>query len=169
MNASGTTPTLITGRNRHLPRRRCWHWPGICRHRKGLTRYGSSQAARRPGRPGYALFTGAESAQAPVTGALDLARALPDSPERERLIGTLAEKAIAEARTARYGRGYETWNLRYRIGLFIVLLPHLPEPHLSAAAEEVVRMIVDRFADPLEAQPNCDAGGVPARAPGASH
>ena len=94
-------------------------------------------------------------AQAPVAGALDLARALPGSPERERLTGTLAEKAIAEARSAWYGRGYESWNLRYQIGLFIVLLPHLPEPHLSAAAEEVVRMIVDKFADPLE--PNLTA------------
>jgi hypothetical protein len=57
---------------------------------------------------------------------------------------------MAVARTARYGRDYESWNLRYGIALFIVLLPHLPEPHLSSAAEEVGRMIVDRFADPLE-------------------
>ena len=65
------------------------------------------------------------------------------------MVGTLAEDAIAAARTAIYGRGYETWNLRHRISLFTMLLPHLPEPHLSGAAEEAVRMIVDRFFEPL--------------------
>jgi hypothetical protein len=98
-----------------------------------------------------ASSSGSPDAQAAVTAALDLARALPDSPERDRLVGTLAEKAIAAARTARYGRGYESWNLRYRIMLFIVLLPHLPEPYLSLAADEAVRMIVDKSADPLQA------------------
>jgi len=101
-------------------------------------------------RSAWPAYMGAANAQAGVTGALDLARALPDSPERERLVGTLAEYAIAAARTARYGRDYENWNLRYRIVLFCVLLPHLPEPYLSGAAEETVRMIVDRFADPLD-------------------
>ncbi|MGD0605111.1 MAG: ATP-binding protein [Streptosporangiaceae bacterium] len=94
---------------------------------------------------------GDANAQAAVTGALDLALGLPDSPERERLVGTLAEKAIAAVRTAWYGRGYESWNLRYQIALFVMLLPHLPEPYLSGAAEEVVRMIVERSADSLEA------------------
>jgi hypothetical protein len=101
-------------------------------------------------RPAWHISSGAVDAQAKVTGALDLARALPDSPERERLVGTLAERAIAEIRTASYGRGYESWEVQYRIMLFVVLLPHLPEPYLSGAAEEAVRMIVDRFANPLE-------------------
>ena len=95
-------------------------------------------------------ISGSADAQATVAGALHLAAGLPDSPERERLVGTLAGKAIAAARAAQYGRGYESWNLRYQIALLILLLPHLPEPHLSSAAEEAVRMIVDRFADPLE-------------------
>ena len=90
-------------------------------------------------------------AQATATGALDLARALPDSPERERLVGTLAEKAIADStdRPVR-ARLRNAGICGTRSRLFVVLLPHLPEPYLSAAAEEVVRMIVDRFADPLE-------------------
>ena len=94
--------------------------------------------------------SGSVDAQAAAARALDLARALPDSLERNRLVGTLAEKAVAVARSAHYGRGYASWNLRYQIKLLIVLLPHLPEPHLSAAAGELVRMIVDEFADALE-------------------
>lgn len=92
---------------------------------------------------------GSADAQARIVGALDLGRELPPSPERDQILRTLANEAIDEARTASYGRGYATWNLRYRIGLFIVLLPHLPDPHLSEAAEMVLRMIVDKSPEPL--------------------
>jgi hypothetical protein len=99
---------------------------------------------------GYGSWgSGLTDDQAPIVEALDLGRELPPSPERDRLLGTLAHQAIDWARTAQYGRGYETWNLRYRIVLFILLLPHLLEPHLSEAAETVVRIIVDKAAVPL--------------------
>jgi len=92
---------------------------------------------------------GSMDAQSSIFAALDLGRELPPSPERDQILRTLAHQAIVEARTATYGRNYETWNLRYRIGLFIVLLPHLPEPYRSEAAEIVVRMIVDKSTEPL--------------------
>ena len=136
------------------------YWPGrtfvatamlaLARHLPAPERADALRFAQAAAdRSAWHEYTDAENFQAAVIGALDLARALPDSPERERLVGTLAEDVIAAARTARYGRDYETWNLRYRIRLFVVLLPHLPEPYLSSAAEEVVQMIVDRFFDPL--------------------
>ena len=93
----------------------------------------------------------ADRGRAGGSEALDLIRELPESPERDRILDTLAHQAIDNARTAVYGRGYATWNLRYQIKLLIVLLPHLPEPHLSRTAETVIRMIVDESTDTLPA------------------
>lgn len=89
--------------------------------------------------------------QAPLLRALDLVSAIPPAPERDRLLATLAGRAIDEARTAQYGRGYPTWNLPRRISLLTLVLPHLPEPHLGEAAENLVRMLVDESTVPLPA------------------
>jgi hypothetical protein len=154
--------TMLRKRLRRYSSSNYWHQPkrscaatamlALARHLPAPERADALRFAQATAdRSAWREFTGAGNATWPLglARALGVARALPDSPERERLVGTLAEYAVAEARTATYGRGYETWHLRHRIMLLILLLPHLPEPYLSGAAEEVVRMIVDMLADPL--------------------
>jgi hypothetical protein len=65
-------------------------------------------------------------------------------------VAELAERAIAQAKSAIAGRAYASWNLRYRIKLLIDLLPHLPEPSLAeTAATAAIRFIVDESAEEL--------------------
>ncbi|GAA3431791.1 AAA family ATPase [Kutzneria kofuensis] len=107
---------------------------------------------------------GFTDAQSPIFAALAAVRAWPPSSDRDHVLRMLVDHAIDQARTARYGRDYETWMLRYRIGLFIVLLPHLPEPHLTEVADIVLRMIVDKSTDTLPAdQTAALAAHLPAR------
>ncbi len=85
----------------------------------------------------------------PVT-ALVRARRWAASVASWERVAELAARAISEAKHATYGRGYASWNLRYRIKLLIDLLPHLPEPPLAeAAAAAAIRLIVEDSSENL--------------------
>jgi hypothetical protein len=84
--------------------------------------------------------------------SLDLVAQLPESDQRTELLGSLAGSAIARARSVIYGRGHPGWNARRRIALLLGLMPHLPEPHLSEASQALLHVVVEDFADQLNAE-----------------
>lgn len=93
-------------------------------------------------------------ASSPVTmvNTLPLVTCLPESEQRTKVLDGLARAAIDSAKVAHYGRGYPGWNFRHRIVLLLALFPHLPEPYLSEAAQAVLRIVIDDYADRLSEQ-----------------
>ncbi|WBQ07071.1 ATP-binding protein [Kribbella sp. CA-293567] len=109
----------------------------------------ADRAAALVQRGGWLRYQEAGRAQEWIEQTLDQLRQLPHSDAIDRLTQAIAAQAISSAQQAVYGRGYDSWNTRHRIGLLIRLLPHLSEPALTTAAGSVLTLLVDEFADKL--------------------